>query len=28
MAGQQVPADVDAILVSDNGQWHVEAINK
>jgi hypothetical protein len=28
MAGQQTPADVDAILVSDNGQWHVEAINK
>jgi ATP phosphoribosyltransferase regulatory subunit len=28
MAEQQVPADVDAILVSDNGQWHVEAINK
>jgi ATP phosphoribosyltransferase regulatory subunit len=28
MAGQQAPADVDAILVSDNGQWHVETINK
>jgi ATP phosphoribosyltransferase regulatory subunit len=28
MAGQQTPADVDAILVSDNGQWRVEAINK
>ena len=28
MTGQQTPADVDAILVSDNGQWHVEAINK
>jgi ATP phosphoribosyltransferase regulatory subunit len=28
MAGQQTPADVDAILVSDNGQWHVETINK
>jgi ATP phosphoribosyltransferase regulatory subunit len=28
MAGQQTPADVDAILVSDNGHWRVEAINK
>jgi ATP phosphoribosyltransferase regulatory subunit len=28
MAGQQTPADVDAILVSDNGQWRVETINK
>ena len=28
MAGQQTPVDVDAILVSDNGHWRVEAINK
>jgi ATP phosphoribosyltransferase regulatory subunit len=28
MVGQQTPADVDAILDSDNGQWRVEAINK
>jgi ATP phosphoribosyltransferase regulatory subunit len=28
MSGQQTPADVDAILVSDSGQWRVEAINK